>query len=104
MTLLLPLVFGTMWYMIDAIRHGVAASVVGGYYWLVAWPCLAVIYSSIFRLPRTRRYLPATLALLMSFEVLGWWKQLLMYAGLLVKSGAEKWGVGLALPTADEFQ
>ena len=99
MTLLLPLVCGTMWYMIDAIRHGVAASVVA--VTTGSWHGLAVIYSSNFRPPRTRRFLPATLALLVSFEILGWWKQLLMYAGLLVKSGTEKSGVGLVLPTAD---
>jgi hypothetical protein len=99
-TLLLPLVAGTAWYMIDAIRHGIAVSVVGGYYWLVAWPCLAVIYSAVFRSNMGRRILPISLAFLVLFELLGWWKQLLLFSGILVKMGTEKSGVGFVFPSA----
>jgi len=86
--------------MIDAIRHGIGVSVVGGYYWLVAWPCLAVIYSAVFRSSLARRLLPFSLAFLVFFELLGWWKQLLLFAGILVKKGSEKSGVGFVLPSS----
>jgi len=97
--LLLPMVGGTAWYIIDAVRHGVASSVVGGYYWLVAWPALAVLYSAMLKNSVTRRVLPTAIGFMVLFELVGWWKQLLLYSGVLAKLGDAKSGSGLVLPS-----
>jgi len=96
--LLGPMVGGTAWYVIDAVHHGVGTTVLGGYYWLVAWPAFAVIFSSMFKVRWARQLLPTALALMVFFELLGWWKQLLLYSGLLAKIGEVKEGVGLVAP------
>lgn len=97
--LLVPIVAGTGYYIIDAVRHGIASSVVGGYYWFVAWPALAIIFSSLVRQSVYRRVLPVALVPLLALELLGWWKQLLLYAGILAKVGDNKTGVGLVAPS-----
>lgn len=99
--LLVPMVGGTAGYIVDAVRHGISVSVLGGYYWLVAWPALAVLYSALLRGGALRRALPLALGFMLIFEFVGWWKQLLLYAGVLAKLGDLKAGVGFVYPTME---
>jgi hypothetical protein len=103
--LLVPFTAGGFYYMYALVKYTGQGSGLGGYYWFVAWPLLAFLFSYAFmESSRRRRSLMAVaLAMLTLFELAGWWKLLLLYSGILVKVGSIKTGVGFVLPSVDVF-
>ena len=103
--LLVPFTAGGFYYMYSLVKYTGQGSGLGGYYWYVAWPLLAFLFSYAFmESSRRRRSLMAVaLAMLTLFELSGWWKLLLLYSGILTKVGSIKTGVGFVFPSIDSF-
>lgn len=100
--ILTALLAGFVYHMYTRITFTGIGTGTGGYYLFIVWPFLAVILSYIFVLSEKRMIamiLSCCFVLIVLFETEGFWRELLLYSGIINKSGSNAFGNGYILPS-----
>jgi len=95
--LFIPLLLGFIYHMYMRVRFTGLGTGTGGYYFFIIWPVLGCFVAYCFQNNfnfSLRILVLMAFGCLVVFEVIGEWRLIQLYAGVLVKAGKEKAGIG----------
>jgi len=98
------LLAGFFYHMVTCLVLTLVGSGSSGYYLFIYWAFLSVFFQYAFYSPQGQfpRYgVPLIFLPLLLFEASGWWRELLVFGGILVKTS--KVGSGYIPPTGDQI-
>ena len=92
----IPLLLGFIYHVYVRVRYTGVGTGTGGYYLFIIWPVLgcfaAYCFRSNFKFGRSLVFV--AFGCLLVFEVIGEWRLIQLYSGILVKVGWAKVGIG----------